>query len=75
MLPKMVLFDYGQTLFDQKDFSALEGYEAVMQQMTENPQNISVEAVTAFTSKYLKQCGNIFGYKEKRYWHLEVLWR
>lgn len=72
MLPKLVLFDYGQTLFNQNAYNALEGFEAMMQYITENPENVTAEVVTALASKIYKQCGDVFGYKKKREWHIEV---
>ena len=72
MLPKMILFDYGQTLFQQNEYNALEGYTAMMKYITDNPQNVTDEAVTALATKVFMQCGEIFGYKKKRQWRLEV---
>lgn len=72
MIPKMILFDYGQTLFHQNGYNSRDGYEAMMKYITVNPQKISPETVTALASKIYKQCGDILGFKKKRDWHLEV---
>lgn len=72
MIPKMILFDYGQTLFQQNEYNALEGYTAMMEHITVNPGTVTAEAVTALATKVYMQCGDIFGYKKKRQWRLEV---
>lgn len=72
MLPKMILFDYGQTLFNQDPYQALNGYEALMKHITKNPHNMDASALTALGEKIYKQCSDVFGYKKKRDWHVEI---
>ncbi len=45
-MPKMVLFDYGQTLIAEK-FDGLKGTEAVLQYATRNKYHLSAEQVQA----------------------------
>ena len=39
--PKMILFDYGQTLADESAFDARKGLEAVMQYAVSNPHGVT----------------------------------
>lgn len=45
--PKMILFDYGQTLANQKQFDGVAGTKAVMQYATKNKYNHTAEDVMA----------------------------
>lgn len=47
MKPKLVLFDYGQTLCNEMRFDALRGERAVLEQATENPAGVTAEEVQA----------------------------
>lgn len=44
-LPKMVLFDYGQTLIAQQKFDAVKGTEAVLQYAVKNKYHLSAEQI------------------------------
>ena len=72
MRPKMILFDYGQTLVNQEPYHALRGYEAIMPYFNVNPNGVTVEMFMALTNSVYKQCGDILGSSKKRNWHLEV---
>ena len=41
--PKMILFDYGQTLINEKKFDVLKGDEAVLKIAIKNPYNVNAE--------------------------------
>lgn len=45
--PKMILFDYGQTLANQKQFDGIAGTKAVMKYATKNKYNHTAEDVMA----------------------------
>lgn len=43
--PKMILFDYGQTLVDEETFDGVKGTEAVLQYCTENKYHLTAEQI------------------------------
>lgn len=43
--PKMILFDYGQTLVDEAPFDGVRGTEAVLQYCTENKYHLTAEQI------------------------------
>lgn len=43
--PKMILFDYGQTLIDEGKFDGIKGTEAVLRYAVKNKYNLSAERV------------------------------
>lgn len=49
-LPKMIMFDYGQTLVDFKSFDPLKGTRAVLNQASCNPNNVSAEEVQSLAN-------------------------
>lgn len=44
-LPKMILFDYGQTLVNEQKFDGVKGTEAVLKYATENKHHLTAEQV------------------------------
>lgn len=44
-LPKMILFDYGQTLLDEETFDGIRGTEAVLKYATGNKYNLTARQV------------------------------
>ena len=44
-IPKMILFDYGQTLIDEGQFEGIKGTEAVLKYATKNKYNLSAARV------------------------------
>lgn len=61
--PKMILFDYGQTLIDEESFDALKGTTAVLKEASNNPNNVSAEEVQALAydlSKDIRRYGQDF---------------
>ena len=59
--PKMILFDYGQTLVSEKPFDGIAGTKAVLEKCVENPNNISAEDICLFANKINKDIGRDFG--------------
>lgn len=55
--PKMIIFDYGQTLVNEKPFDGLKGTEAVLHEAAKNPNNISAEEIQRFADELSKDIG------------------
>lgn len=55
--PKMIIFDYGQTLVNEKPFDGLKGTKAVLLEAANNPNNISAEEVQALADDMNKDMG------------------
>ena len=52
-LPRMILFDYGQTLVDEVSIDRLAGDEAVLRHAVENPQGVTAQQLCdAFAALY-----------------------
>jgi putative hydrolase of the HAD superfamily len=56
-LPKMILFDYGQTLISESKFNGVAGTGAVLRYATRNPNNISAEQIQAFANELNNDIG------------------
>lgn len=56
-MPKMVLFDYGQTLVAEQEFDGVKGTEAVMQYATRNKYHLSAAQVQAKANEINKEFG------------------
>ncbi len=55
--PKAILFDYGQTLFDEEGFDALAGTAAVLREAVDNPHGVSAEEVQELADTLLRELG------------------
>lgn len=55
--PKMILFDYGQTLVDEEKFNGVKGTEAVLKYAVENKHNLSAAMVQEEAEKINKELG------------------
>jgi putative hydrolase of the HAD superfamily len=55
--PKMIIFDYGQTIIDEKIFDPLEGTRAVLNSAAINPNNVSADEVQALAYELGKDIG------------------
>lgn len=55
--PKMILFDYGQTLVNEGKFDGLKGTEAVLKYATRNKYNHTAEEVQAAADAINKELG------------------
>ena len=50
-LPKMVLFDYGETLVHEDDFDAVAGNEALLRFARQNPEHVTALQLQEFVQK------------------------
>ena len=64
-MPKMVLFDYGQTLIAEQKFDGVKGTEAVLQYATRNRYHLSAEQVQAKANEINQEFGRFV--PEKRH--------
>lgn len=55
--PKMIIFDYGQTLVHEEKFNGLAGIKAVLGEGVLNPNNITAEEVQEFTRQLNRDIG------------------
>lgn len=69
--PKMVIFDYGQTLVNEITFDPLEGTKAVLREATNNPNNVSAEEVQALANQLNEEIGR-YGVDFEKQTFLEV---
>lgn len=53
--PKMIIFDYGQTLVNEKIFDPLKGTKAVLCDAAKNPNDVSAEEVQALANELNKE--------------------
>lgn len=53
----MIIFDYGQTLVNEKSFDGLKGTRAVLREATRNLNNISAEEIQAMAKKLNEEIG------------------
>lgn len=56
-LPKMILFDYGQTLVNERKFDGVKGTEAVLKYATKNKYNRTAEEVMKAANSINKEVG------------------
>ncbi len=55
--PKMILFDYGQTLVAEKEFNGVRGTEAVLKYAVKNKYHLSVEELQARATDINRELG------------------
>lgn len=55
--PKMILFDYGQTLLDEKYFDGIAGYTAILKLAKSNPENITAYELLKFEENLNQEIG------------------
>lgn len=58
-LPKMILFDYGQTLLDEGGFDPVKGTAAVMEYALENKYNLTPQQVQDEADAILAEIGRV----------------
>ena len=56
-MPKMILFDYGQTLIAEQKFNGVKGTEAVLRYAARNKYNLSAEQVQAKANEINQEIG------------------
>ena len=70
-MPKMVLFDYGQTLIAEQKFDGVKGTEAVLQYATRNKYHLSAEQVQAKANEINQELGR-FDPKKRHLFQIEI---
>lgn len=55
--PKMIVFDYGQTLVCEERFDGIAGTNAVLERCVINPNNITAEEIQEFANELNKDIG------------------
>ncbi|MDD3417827.1 MAG: HAD family hydrolase [Lachnospiraceae bacterium] len=64
--PKMILFDYGQTLLDEKIFDGEAGFTEVLKHVTKNPYDVTAKQLNEFSWELNKEIPRYYPeYKEK----------
>jgi putative hydrolase of the HAD superfamily len=66
--PKMILFDYGQTLISEEQFDGIAGTKAVLEKCVNNPKNISAEEIQALANEMNKDIGRYNPDTNHLYW-------
>ena len=69
--PKMILFDYGQTLVNEQRFNGVRGTEAVLKYATKNKYGKSAEEVQAYATMLNQEMGR-FDPEKKHLFQIEV---
>lgn len=57
--PKMILFDYGQTLVNQQKFDGVRGTEAILQYATKNKYNLSAQQIQTEANAINQEFGRV----------------
>lgn len=70
-IPKMILFDYGQTLIAEQKFNGVKGTEAVLKHATKNKYNLSAKQVQEKASEINNELGR-FDPLKRHLVHIEV---
>ncbi len=70
-LPKMVLFDYGQTLIAEQKFDGIKGTEAVLQYAAKNKYQLSAEQVQAKANEINREFGR-FDPEKRHLFQIEI---
>lgn len=71
-LPKMVLFDYGQTLITEQKFDGVKGTEAVLRHAVKNKYHLSAEQVQAKANEINRDCGRFFDPERRHLLQTEI---
>lgn len=70
-LPKMILFDYGQTLVAERKFDGVKGTEAVLQYATKNRHHMTAEQVQAKANEINREFGR-FDPEKRHLFQVEI---
>lgn len=70
-LPKMILFDYGQTLVAGRKFDGVKGTEAVLQYATKNRHHMTAEQVQAKANEINREFGR-FDPEKRHLFQVEI---
>lgn len=69
--PKMILFDYGQTLVEEEKFNGIKGTEAILKYATQNKYGLGAEQVRQEAERINKELGR-FGTKGQHTLQVEI---
>ncbi len=69
--PKMILFDYGQTLVTEQKFNGIKGTEAVLKYATKNKYHLSAEQVQAKANEINQELGR-FDPEKRHLFQIEI---
>lgn len=70
-IPKMVLFDYGQTLIAEQKFDGVSGTEAVLQYATKNKYHLSAEQIQVKADEINREFGR-FNPEKRHLFQIEI---
>ena len=70
-IPKMILFDYGQTLVAEQKFDGVKGTAAVLQYAAKNKYNLSAEQVQTKANEINREFGR-FDPKKRHLFQVEI---
>lgn len=70
-MPKMILFDYGQTLVTEQKFNGIKGTEAVLKYATKNKYHLSAEQVQAKANEINQELGR-FDPEKRHLFQIEI---
>ncbi len=70
-IPKMILFDYGQTLIAEQRFDGIKGTEAVLKHATRNKYNLTAEQIQERANELNKEFGR-YDPKKKHLLQIEI---
>lgn len=70
-LPKMILFDYGQTLIAEQKFDGVKGTDAVLQHAVRNKYHLSAEQVQAKANEINREFGR-FDPEKRHLFQIEI---
>ena len=70
-MPKMILFDYGQTLIAEQKFNGVKGTEAVLRYATKNKYNLSAEQVQTKAQEINQELGR-FQPEKRHLFQIEI---
>ena len=65
--PKIIFFDYGQTLLNEEPFNGIAGTEAVLKLATKNPLNVTAPELLSFDGKLNQEIGRYNPSLEDKY--------
>lgn len=70
-LPKMILFDYGQTLIAEQKFDGIKGTEAVLQYAVKNKYHLSAEQIQTKANEINREFGR-FDPEKRHLFQIEI---
>lgn len=70
-LPKMILFDYGQTLIKEKKFDGVKGTQAVLTYATRNKYNLTAKQIQERAEEINQELGK-FDPKKRHLYQIEI---